>query len=137
MQLRRRVMDIIGEQRINVTRAVAVGGGDVNGTGLAGERRPNRLLDLLGKLKDRTKALLMLTATPMQVHPVEVWDLLSMLGLPPEWNEAAFLKFCEAVDHPSPSHEDLEFMARMFRATEQRYGATTEQDVKRSGATSG
>jgi hypothetical protein len=25
----------------------------------------------------------MLTATPMQVHPVEVWDLLSVLGLPP------------------------------------------------------
>ncbi len=105
--------------------------------GLGGERRPNRLLDLLGKIKDRTKSLLMLTATPMQVHPVEVWDLLAMLGLPPEWNEADFLKFCEAVDHPSPSHEDMEFMARLFRATEQRYGATTEQDVKRSGATSG
>ena len=105
--------------------------------GLGGEPRPNRLLDLLGKIKDRTKALLFLTATPMQVHPVEVWDLLSLLGLPPEWNEAAFLRFCTAVDHPSPSHEDLEFLAQMFRATEQRYGATTEQDVKRSGATSG
>lgn len=105
--------------------------------GLGGERRPNRLLDLLGKIKDRTKALLMLTATPMQVDPVEVWDLLAMLGLPPEWNETDFLKFCAAVDHPSPSHEDMEFMARLFRATEQRYGATTEQDVKRSGATSG
>ncbi len=105
--------------------------------GLGGERRPNRQLDLLSKIKDRTKALLLLTATPMQVHPVEVWDLLSILGLPPEWNEADFLKFCEAVDHPSPSHEDMEFMARMFRATDQRYGATTEQDVKRAGATSG
>jgi superfamily II DNA or RNA helicase len=105
--------------------------------GLAGERRPNRLLDLLGKIKDRTKALLFLTATPMQVDPVEVWDLLAILGLPPEWNENNFLKFCAAVDHPSPSHEDMEFMARMFRATEQRYGAATEQDVKRAGATSG
>jgi superfamily II DNA or RNA helicase len=105
--------------------------------GLAGERRTNRLLDLLHRIKDRTKALLMLTATPMQVHPVEVWDLLSLLGLPPEWTEAAFLKFCEAVDHPSPSHEDMEFLAAMFRATEHRYGEANEQDVRRAGATTG
>ena len=105
--------------------------------GLPGERRPNRLLDLLHRIQGRTKSLLMLTATPMQVHPVEVWDLLSILGLPPEWTEAAFLKFCEAVDHPSPSHEDMEFLAGMFRATEQRYGPATEQDARRAGATTG
>jgi len=46
--------------------------------GLAGERRPNRLLELLHRIKERTLALLLLTATPMQVHPVEVWDLLSV-----------------------------------------------------------
>jgi SNF2 family DNA or RNA helicase len=105
--------------------------------GLGGERRPNRLLELLQRLKDRTQALLLLTATPMQVHPVEVWDLLSILGLPPEWSEDAFLKFCAAVDHPSPSHEDMEFLAGMFRATERRYGSANEQDVRRAGATSG
>lgn len=105
--------------------------------GLAGERRPNRLLELAQRLKDRTQALLLLTATPMQVHPVEVWDLLSLLGLPPEWQEEAFLKFCEAVDHPSPSPEDMEFLAAMFRATEHRYGSASEQDAKRAGATSG
>jgi hypothetical protein len=104
--------------------------------GLAGERRPNRLLNLVQRIKDRTQALLLLTATPMQVHPVEVWDLLSLLGLPPEWHEHAFLKFCKAVDHPSPSHEDMEFLAAMFRATEQRYGPATEQDARRVGATS-
>lgn len=104
--------------------------------GLAGERRPNRLLDLVQRIKDRTQALLLLTATPMQVHPVEVWDLLALLGLPPEWHEHAFLKFCKAVDHPSPSHEDMEFLAGMFRATEQRYGPATEQDARRVGATS-
>ncbi len=105
--------------------------------GLAGERRPNRLLELAQRIKDRTQALLLLTATPMQVHPVEVWDLLTLLGLPPEWHEEAFLKFCAAVDHPSPSHEDMEFLAAMFRATEQRYGSASEQDAKRAGATSG
>ncbi len=105
--------------------------------GLAGERRPNRLLDLLQRIKVRTKALLFLTATPMQVHPVEVWDLLSVLGLPPEWTEDAFLKFCTAVEHPSPSHEDMEFLAGMFRATEKHFGHVTEQDARRAGATSG
>jgi SNF2 family DNA or RNA helicase len=105
--------------------------------GLAGERRPNRLLELLHRIKDRTQALLLLTATPMQVHPVEVWDLLSVLGLPPEWHETAFLKFFEAVDHPSPSPEDMEFLAAMFRATEKNYGSATEADARRAGATSG
>lgn len=50
-------------------------------------RRPNRLLELLEGvdglpgLAQKTRGLLLLTATPMQVHPVEVWDLLSQLGL--------------------------------------------------------
>ena len=105
--------------------------------GLAGERRPNRSLELLHSIAGRTQALLLLTATPMQVHPVEVWDLLSELGLPPEWNEAAFLRFLEAVDHPSPSPGDMEFLAAMFRATEKSYGRTTEEDARRAGATSG
>ncbi len=105
--------------------------------GLAGDRRPNRLLELLNRIKDRAKALVLLTATPMQVHPVEVWDLLSVLGLPPEWQEVAFLKFLEAVDHPSPSLEDMEFLAAMFRATERSYGRATEEDARRAGAASG
>ncbi|MBP8258758.1 MAG: DEAD/DEAH box helicase family protein [Verrucomicrobia bacterium] len=105
--------------------------------GLAAERRPNRLLELVQRIRDRTQALLLLTATPMQVHPVEVWDLLALLGLPPEWHEGAFLKFCAAVHHPSPSHEDLEFLAAMFCATERCYGSVSEQDAKRAGATSG
>ena len=55
------------------------------GAGSAQEKGPNALLGLMRKLKDRTQGLVLLTATPMQVHPVEVWDLLSLLGLPPEW----------------------------------------------------
>lgn len=105
--------------------------------GGAGERRPNRLLDLLLKLRERTQALLLLTATPMQVHPVEVWDLLSVLGLPSEWHEHAFLRFFEAVDHPSPSNQDFEFLAKMFRASEKRHGAVGEQQARDAGASSG
>jgi hypothetical protein len=54
-------------------------------------RRPNRLLELLEGtaklpgLASKTKGLMFLTATPMQVHPVEVWDLLKSLDLGGRW----------------------------------------------------
>ena len=59
--------------------------------------RPNRLLTLLNRLKENEQyeGLLLLTATPMQVHPVEVWDLLTVLGLGGRWgaDEGNFLGF--------------------------------------------
>ena len=83
--------------------------------GTPGEGGPNALLRLLRSLEKRTQGMVLMTATPMQVHPVEVWDLLSLLHLPPEWDEATFLKFCATVENPSPSHEDMEFLAGMFQ----------------------
>ena len=53
------------------------------GAGSTSESGPNALLKLMRVLKERTQGLVLLTATPMQVHPVEVFDLLSLLGLPP------------------------------------------------------
>ena len=47
--------------------------------------RPNRLLQLLNGLEAKTRGMLLLTATPMQVHPIEVWDLLRLLGLSGTW----------------------------------------------------
>ena len=64
----------------------------------------------------------MLTATPMQVHPVEVWDLLSLLGLPPEWTDEAFLRFFDDLAQPNPPPEALDRMAWMFQAVERAYG---------------
>ncbi|MHA1574051.1 MAG: SNF2-related protein, partial [Alphaproteobacteria bacterium] len=57
--------------------------------------RPNRLLDLLTDPLFRAQTILLLTATPMQVHPVEVWDLLKVLGLGGNWgaDEDNFLRF--------------------------------------------
>jgi len=45
--------------------------------------RPGRLLELLDQLSDRgaTRALWLLTATPMQLDPVELRDLLVQIGL--------------------------------------------------------
>ncbi len=58
-------------------------------------------------LRDRVQGLVLLTATPMQVSPVEVWDLLALLGLPPEWHTQAFLDFFDYAAKPSPSHAQL------------------------------
>ena len=66
-------------------------------------------------LLERTRGLVLLTATPMQVRPIEVWDLL---GLPPEWMADAFLRFFDDLDHPSPPPEAMERLARRFRAVE-------------------
>jgi len=87
-------------------------------------QRPNAMLGLLQAISQRTQGLVLLTATPMQVHPVEVWDLLALLGLPPEWTQERFLKFFEDIEEPNPSHEALDRIAEMFRATEARYGTT-------------
>lgn len=96
------------------------------------EGGPNQLLRLLQSLRPKCRSLLLLTATPMQVHPVELWDLLNLLGLPAGWSNGphAFLRyFEEAAGNPSP--EQMEFLAGMFRRTEQEFGQITEQDVTR------
>lgn len=66
--------------------------------------RPNTLLTLLNRLKENEQyeGLLLMTATPMQVHPVEVWDLLTVLGLGGRWgaDEGNFLGFFGELRRP-------------------------------------
>ncbi len=99
--------------------------------GSAREGGPNALLRLLRPLRERTAGLVLLTATPMQVHPVEVWDLLSLLGLPPEWTQEAFLQFFRDVAEPNPSAAALDRMARLFQAAERAYGRASAEEVRR------
>lgn len=54
---------------------------------------PNRLLELLQKLREKTQALILLSATPMQIDPIEVFDLLYVLGLQGHW--ASGDAFCD------------------------------------------
>ncbi|MFW6126503.1 MAG: DEAD/DEAH box helicase, partial [Chloroflexota bacterium] len=65
-------------------------------------RRANRFLRLLELLRDRTRGLLLLTATPMQVDPVEVWDLVRLLGLPGHWqkDQESFLAYFKQLRQP-------------------------------------
>ena len=84
--------------------------------------RPNRLLELLmGRdgqpgLKDRTLGLLLMTATPMQIHPVEVWDLLRVLGLGGRWgaHDGNFLRFFQELRRPFDD-VDWDFVFDMVR----------------------
>jgi len=41
---------------------------------------PNKLLEFLRKIAEQTKSMLLATATPVQLHPVEAWDLLHLLS---------------------------------------------------------
>ncbi|MBN1135457.1 MAG: DEAD/DEAH box helicase family protein [Anaerolineae bacterium] len=79
--------------------------------------RPNRLLELLNDLHRRTRGLILMTATPMQVHPIEVWDLLSLLGLSGEWGADGrnFLTFYEELHRPL-DEADWSLIFRLFRA---------------------
>ncbi len=42
---------------------------------------PNKLMELLQRISPKTRSMLLATATPVQLHPIEAWDLLSILGL--------------------------------------------------------
>ena len=41
---------------------------------------PNNLMRFLWQISNQTKSLLLATATPVQLHPIEAWDLLDILA---------------------------------------------------------
>ena len=101
------------------------------GAGSAQEGGPNALLQLMQGLKARTQGLVLLTATPMQVHPIEVWDLLNLLDLPPEWSPRAFLGFFDDIEEPNPASDAIDRMARLFQSVERRYGEVKAEAAQR------
>ena len=103
-------------------------------------RRPNRLLELLegvdgGRgLAAKTKGLLLLTATPMQIHPLEVWDLLIQLDLPGRWGAsgAYFLRYFEALREAGKDWRaaDWELAAAMARDERDHGGGVDAETAK-------
>ncbi|NLP04409.1 DEAD/DEAH box helicase family protein [Candidatus Fermentibacteria bacterium] len=75
---------------------------------LDNQYRPNRLLELLlgsgGRpgLRSHARCIYLLTATPMQVDPREVWDLLKVIGLGGKWgaSDEGFVRFFEQLRLP-------------------------------------
>ena len=100
------------------------------GAGTTQEKGPNRLLRLLLDIKDKARSLLLMTATPMQVHPVEIWDLLCILGLPPEWDAAAFMHYFEVLNQ-NPDEKNLQWLAQLFQSAEDLYGPLANVEVDR------
>jgi len=84
--------------------------------------RANTLMRLMQELRFRTQGLLLLTATPMQVSEVEVWDLLSLLGMPSEWTEDAFERFFEWVEKDNPDDATLSYLANLWRSSVTAFG---------------
>ncbi|MBX5493298.1 MAG: DEAD/DEAH box helicase [Chloroflexi bacterium] len=78
--------------------------------------QPNRLLELLHALRRRTRGLLLLTATPMQIHPIEMWDLLVLLGLGGRWGATSdeFLRFFAELRRPF-EEADWDFVFDLVR----------------------
>ena len=80
---------------------------------------PNQMLALLRDLKrhGKFKALLLASATPMQMHPHELWDLLWLLGLPERWDRSAeamqsyYEQFAEGFEN-----RDWDFIRCMVQA---------------------
>lgn len=119
--------------------------------------RPNRLLELLRgaenrpSLRDKTRGLLLLTATPMQIDPREVFDLLMILGMGGRWGvEGNFLRYFDELRRPF-EEVDWSFVIGMLddyfatggewderfsRVAEERLGPVTWDQLRRLHASS-
>jgi len=115
--------DLIVLDEAHHARRSGAGGPNVKG--------PNKLLRLMQDLRGKTDGLVLMTATPMQVTPLEVWDLLDLLGLPDAWTPTAFVEFFNRAGAPNPSNDDFEYLVRLFQATEAYYGPTALEEVAR------
>ena len=76
-------------------------------------RQPNQYLRLLQQLSRRTKELLLLTATPMQLNEVELWALFELLE-PEGWNAAEYRRFYQ--DEP-PDLAEWKYRRDLWRKT--------------------
>ena len=77
------------------------------------EETPNGLLAAMRQLKERTRSLLLLSATPMQIDPIEIFDLLHLLGLKGLWSYGDnFCHYFASLGEP-PHRQTLEFWQQM------------------------
>ncbi|AEJ38299.1 helicase domain protein [Sulfobacillus acidophilus TPY] len=91
-------------------------------------KRPkfNQLLQTFRGLRERGKFrhALLLTATPMQMHPIELYDLLQVLGVDGPWAEETwFRKFYDVLDQIRQGDwEELPWLLGAVNTTLETYG---------------
>jgi len=84
--------------------------------------RPSRLLQFLDGITDANaaRAVWLLTATPMQMHPLELRDLLRHVGLSgPLEGEEAFLRYFAEVQKDESQATNWRWIDRMVRESPQ------------------
>ena len=74
-------------------------------------RQPNQYLRMMHQLCLRSRELLLLTATPMQMNEMELWALFSLLE-PEGWNEYEYRRFYQ--DEP-PDIQEWKFRRGLWR----------------------
>ncbi len=88
---------------------------------------PNRLLQLMTQLKEKTKSLILLSATPMQIDAIEIFDLLYLLGLQGHWSYGDnFCNYFESLQQ-NPQPETLDFWQLMCGDYFQRGGEASSR----------
>lgn len=81
---------------------------------------PNKLMAFLREIGTRTKSMLLATATPVQLHPVEAWDLLHILS---HGNEGVLGGWTQTSPWYRPSHcLDIATSAEMVPTDDVRDG---------------
>ena len=65
--------------------------------------QPNNLLDFLNGITFNTRSLLLATATPVQIHPIELFDLVNALTLPADAEKVLGDLFSVWRRHPQTS----------------------------------
>jgi hypothetical protein len=96
-----------------------------------GEYRPSRLLQLLDRTTtaDAARAVWLMTATPMQVHPIELRDLLTHVGLTgalADWS--TFERWHAALAEPDDA-TPWEWLGSVYRDTPLPADGPTEKAV--------
>ena len=76
-------------------------------------RQPNQYLRLLRQLSRRTRELLLLTATPMQLNEVELWALFELLE-PEGWNTPEYRRFYQ---DETPDLAEWKYRRDLWRKT--------------------
>lgn len=97
---------------------------------------PNSLLGLLQDMRENHmwQALYLATATPMQMHPHEAWDLISLLGLKGRWAESAgdFIRYFKQLAE-GPRYRNWTFLCSMladyFSDVQAERDADLEQEI--------